>query len=162
MARTSVARLLVVTAKVHAARARRIGGWIAGVVAGLPVAYLAWIGFVFSFARPPDTPYPWAGMLLVVAECAAVVGVAVLAGRDIGATFAPPAKRPTLFPSSTELELDALSDERLLALWQTIAAGNPPPGIPSSRVAAVRQAIRQAADQRGLRLSTDESSRPAI
>ena len=149
VAQTAVVRLSDVTAKVH--RARRIGGWIAGVVVGVPVAYLAWIGFVFSLARSPATSYPWVGMLLFIAECTAVVGVAVLAGRDIGTAMGRPPRRQNFFPSSSELELDALSDERLLTLWQTIAAGNAPHGVPSYRVAAVRQAIRQAAQSVRLR-----------
>ena len=130
-----VVRLSTVTANSHEARARRIGGWIGGILIGLPAAYVAWIGVVLSFARPPGTPYPWAGALLVYAECAGVVGVATLAGRAGGAALARTSRTPRLFLASSGLDLDALSDERLVTLWQTITAGNVPQGIPSYRVA---------------------------
>jgi len=141
------------------ARSRRRGGWIGGVVVGVPAAYAVWIGFIFSFTGPPNTPYPWDEMLIVLGFFfVAPVGLAIVAGRWLGAASAGHPTRPMspqdgpLLEMPAEFRLHAVSSERLLALWRSINMEQTRTRVSPARLAALRHAVRQAAAQRTLRL----------
>jgi hypothetical protein len=140
------------------ARGRRVGGWIGGIVVGVPAARLT-----FAFTVLALGYHEYAQMLVLIGlGFVGPVGLGIIAGQAIGGAIGRPPRRYSFFDTTGGFQLGEMSNERLRALWRAIATGHRPSGVASYRVAALRKAIRQTAVERGLILEPTDYHDPAI
>jgi len=139
------------------ARGRRVGGWVGGILVGIPATRLT-----FAFSVLALGYHEYAQMLVVIGlGFIGPVGLGIIAGQEIGGLIGRPHRRYSFFDTTGGLQLEEVSNERLRALWRAIATGHRLSGVASYRVAAIRKAIRQTAVERGLTLEPTDHHDPA-